>query len=123
MRWGDAGAGSVTAGKRTASIPSRMVLPFRPARLLAAALVALALACGGPGPDVDPDAESAPVPGGTAIVGTGADFDVLNELASTSALTNQVIGHVLFQNLLRYDENLDYAPALADSFWIAEDGL
>src|SRR5687767_2227606 len=97
-----------------------MTLPFRPTIL---STILMALACGGPGPDVEPDAESAPVAGGTAIVGASADFDALNELSATSAITDQVIGHLLFQNLLRYDENLDYAPALADSFWVAEDGL
>ena len=81
------------------------------------------LACGGPGPGSDPASEEAPSYGGTAIVAIGTDFDVFNELATTSALVDQVIGHVLFQNLLVYDENLDYAPALADSFWVAEDGL
>jgi peptide/nickel transport system substrate-binding protein len=86
-------------------------------------MILMALACGGPGPDVEPDAESAPVTGGTAVVGVSADFDALNELSATSAITDQVIGHVLFQNLLRYDDDLDYAPALADSFWVAEDGL
>lgn len=92
-------------------------------RLAWAILLPLALACGGPVPDTDPEAQSAPRRGGTAVVGMGADFDVLNELASTSAITDQVIGHVLFQNLLVYDEDLDYAPALADSFWVADDGL
>ncbi|HUP19963.1 MAG TPA: peptide-binding protein [Gemmatimonadota bacterium] len=83
----------------------------------------LALACGGPAPDTDPGADSAPSRGGTAVVGTGSDFDAFNEMVATSALTDQVIGHILFQNLIVYDENLEYAPALADSFWVAEDGL
>ena len=102
-------------------LPSR-ILPSRRA-IGATPLAALLLACGGPGPASDPGSEDAPSYGGTAIVGTGTDFDVFNELATTSALGDQVIGHVLFQNLLVYDENLDYAPALADSFWIAADGL
>ena len=86
-------------------------------------LFLLALACGGPGPGTDSPSEVAPSPGGTAVVAIGSDFDVFNELATTSAIGDQMIGHVLFQNLLVYDENLDYAPALADSFWVADDGL
>ena len=92
-------------------------------RPTAAAFLLAALACGDPSRDAEPEAGGEPVPGGTAVVGIGADFDVLNELATTSALTDQVIGHVLFQNLIVYDENLDYAPMLADSFGVAEDGL
>jgi len=83
----------------------------------------LALACGGPGPETGAPSEEAPSYGGTAVVAIGSDFDVFNELATTSALGDQVIGHVLFQNLLVYDKNLDYAPALADSFGVAADGL
>ena len=100
-----------------------MSLALRPARPRPALLLILALGCGGPEPETGPPSETAPVSGGTAIVGTGADFDVLNELASTSAITDQVIGHVLFQNLLAYDDSLHYAPMLADTFWVAEDGM
>jgi peptide/nickel transport system substrate-binding protein len=85
--------------------------------------VLLAHACGGPSPETGAPSEEAPSTGGIAVVAIGSDFDVFNELATTSALGDQVIGHVLFQNLLVYDENLDYAPALADSFWLADDGL
>jgi peptide/nickel transport system substrate-binding protein len=91
-------------------------------RALCASLIA-ALACGGPSPETGAPSEEAPSAGGTAVVAIGSDFDVFNELATTSALGDQVIGHVVFQNLLVYDENLDYAPALADSFWVADDGL
>ena len=80
-------------------------------------------ACGRAGPGTDAPEETEPSYGGTAIVGIGSDFDVFNELATTSAIGDQVIGHVLFQNLLVYDENLDYAPALADSFGVSEDGF
>jgi peptide/nickel transport system substrate-binding protein len=81
------------------------------------------LACGGPAPETDAPSEETPSYGGTAIVAVGTDFDVFNELVATSALTDQVLGHVLFQNLLVYDDDLNYAPALADSFWVADDGL
>ena len=90
---------------------------------VAAAAILHVSACGGPGPGTDAPEVSEPSYGGTAIVGIGSDFDVFNELATTSAIGDQVIGHVLFQNLLVYDENLEYAPALADSFGVAEDGL
>ncbi len=87
-------------------------------------LALAALACGGgSAPEADSDPDAAPTPGGTAIVGIGSDFDSLNELTATSAITDQVIGHILFQNLIVYDENLAYAPALADSFAVAEDGM
>ena len=78
--------------------------------------LAVLLACGGPSPETESASEPAPSYGGTAIVAIGSDFDVFNELATTSAIGDQVIGHVVFQNLIIYDENLDYAPALADSF-------
>ena len=91
--------------------------------LAAATLMATLLACGGPSPETDASSQETPSYGGTAIVATGTDFDVFNELATTSALGDQVIGHVVFQNLIVYDENLDYAPALADSFGVADDGL
>jgi peptide/nickel transport system substrate-binding protein len=91
--------------------------------LLSVVLFILALACGDPSPEAGSPTEEAPSRGGTAVVAIGADFDVFNELATTAVLVDQVIGHVLFQNLMVYDENLDYAPALADSFWVAADGL
>lgn len=101
-----------------------MINDPRVPRASVAVLVAL-LACGGPGPDTDAPAEDAPSQGGTAVVATGSDFDAFNELVATSALTDQVLGHVLFQNLLVYDAEDDYAyaPALADTFWVAEDGM
>ena len=86
-------------------------------------LLAVLVACGGPSPETDAPSEDTPSYGGTAIVAIGSDFDVFNELATTSAIGDQVIGHVVFQNLIVYDENLDYAPALADSFGVADDGL
>jgi peptide/nickel transport system substrate-binding protein len=107
--------------------PSRP--PFRPSPrptasvLPAATALLFALACGGPSPETGAPSEETPAYGGTAIVAIGSDFDVFNELATTSAIGDQVIGHVVFQNLIVYDENLDYAPALADSFGVAEDGL
>ena len=50
---------------------------------LAAASLATLLACGGPSPETDAPSQETPSYGGTAIVATGSDFDVFNELATT----------------------------------------
>ena len=97
--------------------------PF--ARPLLSVPLLLALACGGPGEPAgeQPATEEAPVDGGTAVVAETADFDAFNELVSTDYDTNQVMSYMLFMPLVALDEELNFQPHLADSFWMSEDGL
>ncbi|HET6341978.1 MAG TPA: peptide-binding protein [Gemmatimonadota bacterium] len=97
--------------------------PF--ARPLLLVPILLALACGGPGEPAgdQPDTQEAPVDGGTAVVAETADFDAFNELVSTDYDTNQVMSFMLFMPLVQLDGEMNFQPFLADSFWLAEDGL
>ncbi|MFN2384173.1 MAG: peptide-binding protein [Gemmatimonadota bacterium] len=93
-------------------------------RFPSALLLLLALACrGGDSAGEGPDAEESPVNGGTAVTSRTADFDAFNELVSTDYDTSQVMNFMLFQNLVDLDAEMNYVPALADSFWLAKDGL
>ena len=96
------------------SARSRFFLPF----------LFLAAACGGGEPAGEsPGTSEAPVDGGTAVVSTVSDFDAFNELVSTDYDTNQTMSYILFANLVQLDEEMNYEPYLADSFWMSEDGL
>ena len=86
-------------------------------------LVAIA-ACGGGEPaGGGPGTAEAPVDGGTAVISTVSDFDAFNELVSTDYDTNQTMSFILFMNLIGLDEEMNYQPYLADSFWMSDDGL
>jgi peptide/nickel transport system substrate-binding protein len=87
------------------------------------ALAMLFAACGGGGSAGErPDAEEAPVEGGTAIVSRISDFDAFNQFVSTDYETSQVLRFMLFMPLVRLDDELNYAPYMADSMWMPEDG-
>ena len=84
----------------------------------------LIIGCGGGEPAGEgPDVAEAPVDGGTAIISTVSDFDAFNELVSTDYDTNQTMSYILYMNLIQLDEEMNYRPYLADSFWMAEDGM
>jgi peptide/nickel transport system substrate-binding protein len=84
----------------------------------------LTIGCGGGEPAGEgPGTAEAPVDGGTAVVSTVSDFDAFNELVSTDYDTNQTMSYILYMNLIQLDEEMNYVPYLADSFWMAEDGL
>jgi peptide/nickel transport system substrate-binding protein len=84
----------------------------------------LLAACGGGEPAGEgPGTADAPVDGGTAVVATVSDFDAFNELVSTDYDTNQTMSFMLYTNLVDLDEEMNYEPYLADSFWMSEDGL
>ncbi|MGH7557710.1 MAG: peptide-binding protein, partial [Gemmatimonadota bacterium] len=85
----------------------------------------LAFACGGAGesPGDRPARQEAPVDGGTVVVAEVSDFDAFNELVSTDYDTNQVLSNMLFMPLVDLDEDMNFQPYLADSFWMSEDGL
>ena len=85
--------------------------------------VFLAAACSGGEPAGEsPGTSEAPVDGGTAVISTVSDFDAFNELVSTDYDTNQTMSYILFANLVQLDEEMNYEPYLADSFWMSEDG-
>ena len=87
-------------------------------------LLFLAAACSGGEPAGEgPGTAEAPVDGGTAVVATVSDFDAFNELVSTDYDTNQTMSYMLFTNLVQLDEEMNFEPYLADSFWMSEDGL
>ena len=92
---------------------------FVPALLL----VALAACQGGGSAGEGPDAEAAPVDGGTAVISRISDFDAFNQFVSTDYDTGQALRFMLFMPLVRLDEDLNYAPHMADSMWMSEDGL
>ncbi|HEY7472902.1 MAG TPA: peptide-binding protein [Gemmatimonadota bacterium] len=93
-------------------------------RFVIGILVAVATACGGGEPAGEgPGTAEAPVDGGTAVISTVSDFDAFNELISTDYDTNQTMSYILFSNLVQLDEDMNYQPYLADSFWMSDDGL
>jgi peptide/nickel transport system substrate-binding protein len=95
---------------------AKLGLPLGIALLLAA--------CGGGEPAGEgPGTADAPVDGGTAVISTISDFDAFNELVSTDYETNQTMSFLLYANLVQLDEEMNYEPYLADSFWMSEDGL
>lgn len=95
------------------------------ARCLVLALGLTVIACGGGGGPAgeQPELSEAPVDGGTAVISTVSDFDAFNDLVSTDFETSQILHHVLFMTLVRLDEEMNYEPYLADSMWMAEDGM
>jgi peptide/nickel transport system substrate-binding protein len=74
-------------------------------RPIAFALVLLAMGC-----------DSGPRRGGTVVIAAGSDLDFANPLVSVDAETNQVLRYVLFTPLIRYGPELEYEPALAESW-------
>jgi peptide/nickel transport system substrate-binding protein len=76
------------------------------AALACAVVLAAAAACG----------DSGPRRGGTVVIAAGNDLDHANPLVTVDAWTNEVLRYVLFTPLLRYGPDLDYRPALAESW-------
>ncbi|MEJ2504057.1 MAG: ABC transporter substrate-binding protein [Gemmatimonadota bacterium] len=76
------------------------------AALACAVVLAAAAACG----------DSGPRRGGTVVIAAGNDLDHANPLITVDAWTNEVLRYVLFTPLLRYGPDLDYRPALAESW-------
>lgn len=89
----------------------------------ALALVLGALtACGGDGAEA-PMIVGDPEPGGTAIVAVTSDFQPFNPVSSSSLLTMEVNNFMLFTPLIQFDENLEAAPALAESWELDDNGV
>lgn len=87
---------------------------------LLAAVLSGAAGCGSSGESREAD-PSAPVDGGTAVVGVFSEFDGFNELVSTDATATEVMEHMLYVPLLRWDGNFEIAPSLARSWTFSED--
>jgi peptide/nickel transport system substrate-binding protein len=62
-----------------------------------------------------------PVAGGTAVVAAPGDLTALNALVATDRYSQEVLRHVLFLPLVRFDEGMDYVPALARSWELLGD--
>lgn len=71
-------------------------------------LVAGSAACEAAGGDGDDRRR-----GGTAVIAAGSDLLSFNALVESEAYTSEVMRYALFLPLVRYDEDLEYAPALA----------
>ena len=61
-------------------------------------------------------ADTGPRRGGTVVIGAGSDLDHANPLVSVDAPTNEVLRYALFTPLVRYGPELEYEPALAESW-------
>ena len=81
--------------------------------LLVLALCPLWGACSGDG--ARSDGEATPVRGGTVVVGSPSDFDYLSML-SGDKYTQDILRHALYVPLLRYDEDIELAAGLAESW-------
>jgi peptide/nickel transport system substrate-binding protein len=97
--------------------------------LVSGVLVVLFAACGAEG--ADPRDPGADVPeaeryGGTVVIGTFGDLQPMNRFVSSDYNTNMIQREMLFMPLVKYDENLDPYPWLAerwDTLRIAPDSL
>jgi peptide/nickel transport system substrate-binding protein len=60
--------------------------------------------------------DAPPRRGGTVVVAAGSDLDYANPLVSVDRWTNEVLRYALFTPLVRYGPELEYEPALAESW-------
>ena len=80
-------------------------------RRLTCVLLLFLLGCG----------EAAPREGGTVVIASGSDLDFANPLVSVEKFTGEILRYVLFTPLIRYGPELDYQPALAESWELEGD--
>jgi peptide/nickel transport system substrate-binding protein len=88
-----------------------------PRTLVLAGLAALALGACSPGDarfDDAPDVSEAERYGGTAVIAGFGDLQSMNALTSSDYNSNNIQRYVLFMPLIRYDENVDPVPWLAE---------
>lgn len=62
-----------------------------------------------------------PHTGGTVVIAGSSDLQSLNSLVNSDAWTTEFINNALFLPLLRFNPNLSYAPALAESWRLIGD--
>jgi peptide/nickel transport system substrate-binding protein len=97
--------------------------PTRPARLRALLAGALGLALAAATLAAPVAAQDTPTDGGTLRVGLSVEPDTLDPAASAQASAHQVFMQI-YDTLVWLDPNTgEYAPGLAESWEIAEDGL
>lgn len=64
-----------------------------------------------------------PEPGGTAVVAVTSDFQPFSPVTSSSLLTMEVNNFMLYTPLIQFNEDLEAAPALAESWELDENGV
>ena len=69
-----------------------------------------------------PVAAQDPPSGGVLNVGTSTEPTTLDPLLE-QLLTSILVIENMYDTLIEYDENLDFVPALAESFSVADDSL
>ena len=84
---------------------------FRTAALAALAAAGLLGAC----------ADQGPRPGGTVVIAAGSDLDFANPLVSADQWTTDLLRFAVFTPLIRYGPELEYEPALAESWELEGD--
>jgi len=90
--------------------------------LVPALLCALAVGACTPGDQAGGSADGVPEEeryGGTVVVSGGADLQSMNGLTSSDATSNSVQREMLFMPLVRYDENVQLVPWLAERWEVA----
>jgi len=86
-----------------------------------AALAALAIAGCARESTGSLDVPTEPVDGGTVVIGLFSEFDNFNELVSTDGYATAVMENMLYVPLLRWNEDIEIAPALAESWRFSDD--
>lgn len=91
---------------------------------IVASLLLLSSAAGCAGEDTSfEEVGGAPQPGGTAIIAVLSDFQSFNPVVNTSILTDEVMKQMLFTPIVRYDENLQIQPHLAESWELTDSAV
>ena len=118
------------ASVSTAVQPRRLTVRYHPDPLLGpsmtaiktvASLLLIASTVGCAGEDTSfEEVGGEPQPGGTAIIAVLTDFQSFNPVVNTSILTDEVMKQMLFTPIVRYDENLQIQPHLADSWELTD---
>ncbi len=93
---------------------------FRASALPLGLFAVLLAACGGGDSPGARGEEGTPVQGGTAVIGVLNDFSAFNPVTNTGILTDEVIKQMLFTPLIRYDEQLNVQPYLAESWELSD---
>jgi peptide/nickel transport system substrate-binding protein len=91
--------------------------------VLSAAFVLLAGACGPADRGALDQDLGDPEPGGLAVASVTSDFQAFNPVINSALVTMEVINFALFTPLIQYDDNLDVAPYLAESWELDDRGV
>lgn len=91
--------------------------------LLSTILALLLTACGGDDGAGTADVAGEPVAGGTAVFGILTDFQAFNPVTNTNLTTFDVMKQMLFTPLIKYDEELNVKPYLAESWELSDSSV